>query len=445
MGLRLFVHMSFRLLLLACLILSTGSTASADGPSAGGAVVTMEDAVRLALHHHPGLIAARFEIERARARLLAAGRWPNPELQFEGLSDFALTGNGEGAFSVGFYQEFPLTARLTLERIIGQLDVARALREIRNAERLLIAEVQRQCIAVAAARQRAETWRAIEGRLTELLEAAQRRIAAGQGGLAEKSLSLASLKQAWNARTAAETEARIALLDLRRLLGLRPDHPLALSDSLPEMLSSLRSLAGARPDAMRRPDAELLLLDAERARTGLDLARAEIWEGIRFGIQYTHDRGVDAPNGLGTDEFLGITISLPLPVWDRKEGAIAEQSVLRDQTAARIESLQIEMATALATELQKIDLLEARATIFLREAITPLEEAESELRAAFDQGRVEMRDLLELRARTAELHLERTSIDAALASAYAELIAITGAHPAVSRPYLQSPAATSAK
>lgn len=437
--------MPFRTLFLICFLLINAFSAPAEVPSAGGAVVTMEEAVRLALHQHPGLIAARFEIERARTRLLAAGRWPNPELEFEGLSDFALTGKGEGAFSIGSYQQFPLTARLTLERMIGQLDVARALREVRNAERILIEEVQRQCITVAAARQRAEAWLAIESRLTQLLEAAQSRMDVGQGSLAETALSLASLKQAWNAREAAETEASIALLDLRRLLGLRSDQPLALSDSLPEILAALRSLSGPRPDAMRRPDAELLLLDEERARTGLHLARVAVWDGIRLGIHYTHDRGVDAPEGLGTDEFLGITISIPLPVWDRNEGAIAEQSLLRDQAAAQMDSLKIEMATALATELRKIDLLERRAATFLREAITPLDEAESELREAFEQGRVEMRDLLELRARSDELHLQRIAIDARLAAAYAELIAITGAHPSISRPYLQSTAAHSAK
>lgn len=110
------------------------------------------DAVSNALMNNRGLAAARHVVGQAHGRLRQAGLLPNPEVEFSGYSDFVSGSEGEGAFVIGLHQWFPLTSRLGLARQVARVDVAMALREVRNRERLLIAEVQKLYARAQAAR-----------------------------------------------------------------------------------------------------------------------------------------------------------------------------------------------------------------------------------------------------------------------------------------------------
>ncbi|HZJ15742.1 MAG TPA: TolC family protein, partial [Chthoniobacteraceae bacterium] len=91
-----------------------------------------ENAVDRALAHNPGLVAARLRIDEAQGRLRQSGRLSNPELEVELSRNVR---SPEGAWSVGFKQQFPLTARLRLEKAISSAELAAAVAEVRNEER----------------------------------------------------------------------------------------------------------------------------------------------------------------------------------------------------------------------------------------------------------------------------------------------------------------------
>ena len=76
-----------------------------------------------ALKANPDLAAARWGIEEARGRLWQSGRPANPELEAELKPSVK---GGEGTFSLGFVQKFPLTQRLVLERAVSQAQMAAA-------------------------------------------------------------------------------------------------------------------------------------------------------------------------------------------------------------------------------------------------------------------------------------------------------------------------------
>ena len=120
-----------------------GSIAAVCVLSSSAQAVTLDDAVRAALAGNLDLRAAKYEVEKARGRLIQAGLWPNPELEFSGRTDRAFSSEGERTLSVGFAQAFPITGRLRFARQVRRVDVAQAMVEIRNRERRLIGEVQR--------------------------------------------------------------------------------------------------------------------------------------------------------------------------------------------------------------------------------------------------------------------------------------------------------------
>lgn len=405
-------------------------------PGAPASSLGLESLVQTALANNRDLQAARFAVFKAKGRLAQAGKWINPELELSGMSDVVFANDRAGAFTIGLSQHLPMTARLSLSRESARVDILRAIREIRNHERLLIAEVRSTSVRILQAEARA---RALDSLLTDANKTAslaEERLGAGQGSLAEKGLALVDQRLIANKLASARLDGALATMKLKTLLGLEAKTPLRISESLSGAIEKLSRVVTPTPTTIHRPDVDLLALEEEKATIEIALARAEAWEGIRIGIEYTYDRNIDAPEGLGTDHFLGLSVSIPLPLWDQNKGLMEERSAMRDESRARLRAATLEMENALASSLHRVNLLESRLAIFDRETLPPVESALKDMSEGFQTGLVDLRDLLTLSQQLGELRLERIALQGRLANALAELESTTGAHPAIRRNYL---------
>ncbi len=396
----------------------------------------MEGTVQVALIGNRDLAAARFAVKKAEGRLRQSGLLPNPDIEFNGFSDFLTSGDGEGEFVIGLHQVLPLTARLSFAREVSRVGVAEALREVRNHERLLIARVQELYVRTQAARRRSvAAAEAREGAATSAGLAATR-LTAGQGTLAESALARVDEQRWGTVATSAATEAETLLLDLKTAAGLPAGAPLALTQTLESALDDLRARAGLAR-ATYRPDLELALLGLDRGGAETRLAQASAWEGIRVGVEYMQDRGVDAPGGIDTGHFLGVKVSLPLPVWDRKTGEIEVARATEEERAARVRALELEVGNDIFAASLRVSLLEDQWRRYGRETQPVIDEASREMVQGFEQGRVEARDLLLVRAESTTLQVEATRVIEELAVALIELEAAGGTHPAMAAAYLE--------
>jgi cobalt-zinc-cadmium efflux system outer membrane protein len=403
---------------------------------AAAADLSLQGAVNTALMNNRDLAAARHVVGQAQGRLRQAGLLPNPEVEFSGYSDFVSGSEGEGEFVIGLHQWFPLTARLGLARQVARVDVAMALREVRNRERLLIAEVQKLYVRAQAARRREQSSAQARSDSADLVSLAGERLASGQGSLAESALARVDEQRWGNAANVAATEADKYLLEMKTALGMAADAPLSLSQSLESVVGELREQARSKRISCR-PDMELAVLAADKSSAEVALARAGAWEGIRLGIEYMQDRGVDQPGGISTGDFLGVKVMLPLPVWDRKDGETQERQAAAQAKAAQVRALELEVANSIAVARQQAALFEKQWSRY-RETTEPLVDSGSrEISEGFKEGRVDARDLLMVRAQNASLRVESTSMLENLALAFIDLEAAAGSHPAMSSPYLE--------
>jgi len=398
--------------------------------------LSLQDAVNTALMNNRDLAAARHVVGQAQGRLRQAGLLPNPEIEFNGYSDFVSGSEGEAAFVIGLHQWFPLTARLGLARQVARVDVAMALREVRNRERLLIAEVQKLYIRSQAARRREQSSAEARSDSSDLVSLAGQRLASGQGSLSESALARVDEQRWGNAANVAATEADKYLLEMKTALGLAAGAPLTLTQSLESVVSDLRDTA-QRERVSCRPDMELAMLATNKSSAEVALAKAGAWEGIRLGIEYMQDRSVDQPGGISTGDFLGVKVTLPLPVWDRKTGETQERQAAAEAKAAQLRALELEVANSIAAARQQAALFEKQWSRY-RETTEPLVESGSrEISQGFNEGRVDARDLLMVRAQNASLRVESTAMLENLALALIDLEAAAGSHPAMSAPYLE--------
>ena len=403
---------------------------------AWGSELSMEGAVQAALMGNRDLAAARFAVKKAEGRLRQAGLLPNPEIEFNGFSDFITSGDGEGEFIIGLHQVLPLTARLSLAREVSRVGVAEALREVRNHERLLIARVQELYVRTQAARRRSVAAGEAREDAAASSGLAATRLTAGQGTLAESALARVDEQRWGTVATSAATEAETLLLDLKTAAGMPAGAPLALTQTLESAVDDLRARAGLSR-ATYRPDVELALLGMDRGGAETRLAQTSAWEGIRVGVEYMQDRGVDAPGGIDTGHFLGVKVSLPLPVWDRKTGEIDVARATEEERAARVRALELEVGNDISAASRRVSLLEDQWRRYGRDTQPVIDAASREMVQGFEQGRVEARDLLLVRAQSTTLQVEATRIIEDLALALIDLEAAGGTHPAMAAAYLE--------
>ncbi len=312
---------------------------------------TPEEAAVSAIRNNKDLIAARFLIAEAEARLVQAGLWSNPMLQMAGESD----GNGdEGDYEVsaGFMQRFPLARRLAKAREVSRVDVAMAIYELHDRERMLAGEVLGRARARLIVDRRVAINDENRAVLDRMLDQAMSLVAAGKAGAADPRLI--ELEQTTLAlqRDTLLVEGRAIVADLNRLLGLDATTALTISGDLPTVPSQEILVEAKRAALERRPDRRLALLQIDRTRAEEVLARAEKWEDLIVGLEVLNEQMEHMEATM-----VGLQVSVPLPLWNRNQGRVAEAQAAQQRAAAALEGREL----AILTEIQEA---EARLTGF---------------------------------------------------------------------------------
>jgi cobalt-zinc-cadmium efflux system outer membrane protein len=142
------------------------------------------------------------------------------------------------------------------------------------------------------------------------------------------------------AREALAVEVRTKLAELNGLLGRAPSEPITLSGTLPSAPDQV-TLRDAAARAVRdRPDRQLAALQLNKAQAEQHLAKAERWEDIGIGIEITRERHQGE-----WETMVGIGASIPLPLWNRNQGRIAEAQAAQQRASSNIEALDLGIAT----------------------------------------------------------------------------------------------------
>ena len=372
--------------------------------------LTIDEAVATALRNNKDLRAAYFEIEKARGRLLQAGLWPNPELEIAGTTDRTFNNEREGVLSAEFMQGFPLAGRLRLAKNVARVDVARALVEIRNRERLLIGEVQRAFIEVLAAGDRTAFRQNQVGSGQELVDLASKRLAAGQASSVEANTAQIEIARLRQEIALIEVDRKTALFLLRQRLGTAPDAPIAVEGTLGEVTQTLAAAPVPAGAVTLRPDVHDLALAGDRARAEATLARAEAWENLRVGLGIERETEADDMGGTEEMGFLGLRVSVPLPLWNRNQGRVAEQLATASQADAQIEALKLTIRSEIATARERARLLNEVLGTYDKQVLPLLQQSIETLRSGSAAGQTNLADVIQNRVQ--QFSLQASQVEA---------------------------------
>ncbi|MCP3164944.1 TolC family protein [Myxococcus qinghaiensis] len=388
---------------------------------------TLERVASEAVARSPEVAAARAEEEGAEGVRAADGRLlrNNPSLEVAVVSD-ALTGaQGEQRAEVVLSQMLEVAGQRGL-----RLDRAKAAQEAARARRqaaMVSASAGAVDAAVELERREARSSLAREAlELTRELEAATvRRFAVGD--VSELERNAATLERARaEARVAqAHAEAQAARVELNRRLGRPADAPLTVSllatatDALPSELSGEQpTLVAARAEV-------------EAAGSEVDLLRRERIPNPTLSLGYERERRPEAHGAftdLHTEHLLIARLSVPLPLWDRNQGELAEararHKARESERVSRTREVESEQTVARAM----FDAARTAHTALM--SVHPSVDRNLELvRRAYEAGQLGLDALLLARDRSFAASADAVDAAAALARARTALLRSVGRLP----------------
>jgi cobalt-zinc-cadmium efflux system outer membrane protein len=336
---------SLRTLVLTCACIGLCQAQQQSPAPAQLDPMTVGRTVAEAVEKNLDLMAERYNLPVADARIVTARLRPNPVLSVWGNyldalgTGFNAATNAAGPTESGARVDFVLErGGKRRERIaVAEAGKVMAQLELLNAARTLIADVQNAFVDVLQAK--ADLSLAMENLKTfeEIVRINSSRVKSGD--LAEVELIRSQVAQLQFENTVRQTELRLqtARAKLQLLVGRRRGDPLV--DAIGEMRrdATLISFETLRAQAFaKRPDVLAERQDQARsqAELRLQLAQGKVDYTVGAAVNQQWVRGLDAGNSMG------VFFSMPLPLYNRNQGEIARAQQERLQAEARIRAIE---------------------------------------------------------------------------------------------------------
>ncbi len=316
---------------------------------ANAAGITLPQAIDIAVQSNKDLQTVRYNVEQARARLLQAGLPPNPRLDIAAGNDRVFGNQGEYANSIGISQPFPVAGRIAHQKDVARVDVALALAEIRQAELKLAGDVASRFYSLLALNRQIETRERLMDVDQKLVLGTRNRFKTAEVSELDVNTAQLELQRLTQERALLLSQRITQLTQLNQLLGRSATEAIELDDALPN--KPLPGLAEQQRQALSsRPDLRIAMLNADRAQANQALARAQRWEDwtVGVGLAQAHQVVEGAPPQ-GSTTILGLSLSIPLPLWNKNQGNIAEAAATRAQAYAHIEALNFSISNEVAS------------------------------------------------------------------------------------------------
>jgi len=308
--------------------------------------LTIDAAVREAIDHNLTLIAERYSVSVADARVVTAGLRPNPVLTVSAmLPSGEVFDNAVSPREQIAHVDVPIERGGKREHRLEVAQAAKSVAELQlmNTMRSLVLDVQSACVDVVQARENLALARESLDAFNSLVQVNTERVRTGDLSQVELSRSRLAALQFQNDVRQQQAKLTVAQSHLRTLLGRVGAGPLDIDgdlrrDAMPVDRDAVRRLALAQ-----RPDLEALRRDQARSTADVRLQIAQGKVDFTISGEFHHQyQPIPAPAG-AEGALYGLFFSSPLPLFNRNQGEIARAQVEEKQAGARIAAYEAQV------------------------------------------------------------------------------------------------------
>ena len=379
----LFARNAFaRLLGFASISVAMLAAAQVQAATEPSGELTLTQAINAALKGNPELAVTSFELTAAAARVTQAGLRPNPEVSVESANFFG-TGAAKGVqmleTTLSLSQVIEMGGKRNYRVAAATLDGELAAISRQTQQLDVLAEATQRFIDVVMAQEQVT----LAQRATELaqntLNAIDARVEAARTPEAERSRARIALTRAQIEQQGAQTELESARHALSASWGsMEPTFTTARADLY--TLEPVAALTTLMSQVQRNPYVLSFATTARLRDAEIKLARAQARPNLNFSVGVRHFN--DTGNGALVAGF-----SMPLPIYDKNQGAIREAEVRREQTQAQSQAALLNTQATLYGLYQQLQTAQTQLMTLRSDAIPQAEAALSQTQVGYERGR----------------------------------------------------------
>jgi len=358
--------------------------------------LTMGEVESIALATHPAVREAAARVRAAQGNWLQVGLRPNPEVGYSGQE---IGNEGTAGQQGGFISQQIVTAgKLGLNRAVAMRELAVAEQRLQRTRLQVMTTARQYYIELLAA----ERFVALARQLSELAAQAVR--------VSEQRLKALDIPRVSLLQSQVESESTALLEEqanqryeaawrrLVKITGLQDVQRDLMEDVFRKPLPEL-SWQEERERIIRdSPELAELRLAVERARWAVERAAASRVPDVNLQAGAAFDHA-------SNDTIASVQLSMPVPVFDRNQGAVAQARGELAAAQAALQNLELALEQRLAAALRDYNTARERVTRYA-EKVLPLARESLELTAAgYREGELDYISVLAAQQAYAEKNL----------------------------------------
>lgn len=380
-----------------CAALAQGAPGENQITANGAAAVTLARALSLIFERNPELSVSQLEIEAASARVTQAGLRPNPEITAE-AENLSTPVVGAGVFqytesTLQFSQRLEMGGKRDLRVRAAQKDVAVASRQLDTKKVELIAIASHAFAEVLAEQERAANQRELSRLAQQSYSAVVERVAAGKVSPVEQTRAAVALASA-ELEEEKHLQALVAAKDRLAALwgGSHREVPaVQAAFEIPPVPSDLPPSCIAN-----NPDLKLAAAAVDSRSAALTLELAARKPDLTFSAGFRR-------LNLDHEEVWVAGVSIPLPIFDKRQGAIAEAKVRLEKSRAEEKTVEWRIRADLAQAQHDHAIASLEAKALSANALPAAKDAEAAVEEGYRLGKFDFLNVLDAQRTYAEL------------------------------------------
>ena len=312
-------------------------------------VITLRQALALALMHNPELRAFSWEVRASEARALQASLLPNPEIEME-AEEVGGTGERSGfdgaETTIQLGQLIELAGKPSKRKRVAALESKLAGWDY-EAKRLdVLTEVAHAFVEVLAAQERVTLAEELVQLSEQILNTVTQRVEAGKDSPVEKTKAQVALASARIVQKQAHQRLASAHKQLAATWGSISPVFKGATGQL-DVTSPIPSETELRHLLAQNPDLARWAVEMQRRRAALELEKAKVFPDITLsgGMQRFNETD---------DNAVVFGLSIPVPLFDRNQGRILEAKYNLAKTRRQRRAVEANLYATLADAYQAL-------------------------------------------------------------------------------------------
>ncbi len=355
--------------------------------------ITLDEAIARARTRAPQILAAQDRIAEARGRLTGASVLFQENPTLEGSLGPRYSSNGDTTdYDLSLSQSFELGGRRSARIAGARAGVERETATARDVARQLLRDVGVAFTKGLAAKERLSLAEESSKIADELFQSMDRRYQAGDVPILDVNLARNSAARTRAELRSAQASYASAIGDLRILLGMTNEEPLAIAGDLRDRKRFDLTLLTTK--ANERPDLAALTAEKSAAQADIRLGSGLRWPTVAPAFSYKRDQG---------DRVLQGGLSFSLPVFNRGQELRAVGQARSQRLDRTLDATKRAISVEVRTAFDVYNLQVAAVEELERDALPSLAENETLARRSFEEGEIGLAELLLIRRDAFEL------------------------------------------